>query len=167
VDQKIRRQIRDCEYFMPVISAATEARKEGYFRRRVAPRGRALAGHGGRRVVLLPITIDGTNEQGARVPDKFLTVQCCASRRPRHARAAPPRAPHSLGQPSRAHAPADGVQPPAGDRRNHGALWGAAPIAEPPPLHTPAPTEDPHVGSPPPMPPMPHVPEKGRLPATA
>src|SRR6185369_9085577 len=32
-DQKIRRQIRDCEYFMPVISATTNARKEGYFRR--------------------------------------------------------------------------------------------------------------------------------------
>src|SRR5476649_2558571 len=32
-DKKIRRQIRDCEYFMPVISATTESRKEGYFRR--------------------------------------------------------------------------------------------------------------------------------------
>src|ERR1043165_6048340 len=32
-DQKIRRQIRDCDYFMPVISSSTERRKEGYFRR--------------------------------------------------------------------------------------------------------------------------------------
>src|SRR5215475_6477571 len=32
-DQKIRRQIRECDYFMPVISAQTEARPEGYFRR--------------------------------------------------------------------------------------------------------------------------------------
>ncbi|HVS77740.1 MAG TPA: toll/interleukin-1 receptor domain-containing protein, partial [Steroidobacteraceae bacterium] len=32
-DQKIRRQIRECDYFMPVISAHTEARHEGYFRR--------------------------------------------------------------------------------------------------------------------------------------
>ena len=28
-DQKIRRQIRECDYFMPLISANTEARKEG------------------------------------------------------------------------------------------------------------------------------------------
>jgi hypothetical protein len=33
-DQKIRRQIRECDYFMPVVSARTEARHEGYFRRR-------------------------------------------------------------------------------------------------------------------------------------
>ncbi len=32
-DQKIRRQIRECDYFMPIISAQTEARPEGYFRR--------------------------------------------------------------------------------------------------------------------------------------
>src|SRR5215475_527562 len=32
-DQKIRRQIRECDFFMPVISAQTEARPEGYFRR--------------------------------------------------------------------------------------------------------------------------------------
>ena len=29
-DQKIRRQIRDCDYFMPIVSATTESRKEGY-----------------------------------------------------------------------------------------------------------------------------------------
>ena len=32
-DQKIRRQIRECDFFMPVISAQTDARPEGYFRR--------------------------------------------------------------------------------------------------------------------------------------
>ena len=32
-DQKIRKQIRECDYFMPIISARTEARLEGYFRR--------------------------------------------------------------------------------------------------------------------------------------
>src|SRR5580704_4905665 len=32
-DQKIRKQIRECDYFMPIISAQTEARHEGYFRR--------------------------------------------------------------------------------------------------------------------------------------
>src|SRR5438105_5796816 len=31
-DQRIRQQIRDCALFMPVISASTQARAEGYFR---------------------------------------------------------------------------------------------------------------------------------------
>src|SRR5215468_12578043 len=31
-DQKIRREIRDCALFIPVISANTVSRREGYFR---------------------------------------------------------------------------------------------------------------------------------------
>src|SRR5215469_13405273 len=31
-DQKIRRQIRDCALFIPVVSANTASRHEGYFR---------------------------------------------------------------------------------------------------------------------------------------
>src|SRR6202047_5326050 len=31
-DQKIRHQIRDCALFIPIISANTQARPEGYFR---------------------------------------------------------------------------------------------------------------------------------------
>src|ERR1041384_4615208 len=32
-DQKIRKQIRECALFLPVISVNTQARPEGYFRR--------------------------------------------------------------------------------------------------------------------------------------
>src|SRR3954468_13559454 len=32
-DQTIRREIRDCALFVPIISANTQARLEGYFRR--------------------------------------------------------------------------------------------------------------------------------------
>ena len=32
-DQKIRREIHDCALFIPLISAHTDARHEGYFRR--------------------------------------------------------------------------------------------------------------------------------------
>ena len=31
-DQKIRRQVKECALFMPIISASTQARAEGYFR---------------------------------------------------------------------------------------------------------------------------------------
>ena len=74
-DQKIRRQIRECTYFMPVISAQTEARREGYFRREwrlAVDRSHDMADD---VMFLLPVVIDGTSEAGARVPEKFLTVQ--------------------------------------------------------------------------------------------
>ena len=32
-DRQIRKQIQDCTLFIPVVSAHTDARKEGYFRR--------------------------------------------------------------------------------------------------------------------------------------
>src|SRR4051812_28475137 len=53
-DQKIRRQIRDCDYFMPVISATTERRKEGYFRREWRGAGRGAREKGGGAVVFFP-----------------------------------------------------------------------------------------------------------------
>jgi len=74
-DQKIRRQIRECTYFMPVISAQTEARREGYFRREwrlAVDRSHDMADD---VMFLIPVVIDGTGEGGARVPEKFLTVQ--------------------------------------------------------------------------------------------
>ncbi|MDB6164935.1 MAG: hypothetical protein JWQ83_75 [Lacunisphaera sp.] len=74
-DQKIRRQIRDCTYFMPVISAESNARHEGYFRRewRLAiERSLDMADD---VVFLLPVVVDNTTDGGARVPEKFFTVQ--------------------------------------------------------------------------------------------
>ncbi len=74
-DQKIRRQIRDCDYFMPVISATTERRKEGYFRREWRLAAERTLDMADDVMFLLPVTIDGTGEAGARVPEKFITVQ--------------------------------------------------------------------------------------------
>jgi hypothetical protein len=74
-DQKIRRQIRDCEYFMPVISASTERRSEGYFRREWRLAAERTLDMADDVLFLLPVVIDDTSDSGARVPDKFLTVQ--------------------------------------------------------------------------------------------
>jgi hypothetical protein len=74
-DAKIRQQIRTCTYFMPVISATTEARREGYFRREwrlAVERTLDLADD---VLFLAPVVIDDTPEQGARVPEKFNSVQ--------------------------------------------------------------------------------------------
>lgn len=74
-DQKIRRQIRECDYFMPVISARTEARHEGYFRREWRLAVERTLDMADDHLFLLPVVIDDTNEAQARVPEKFLTVQ--------------------------------------------------------------------------------------------
>jgi TolB-like protein len=74
-DQKIRRQIRECDYFMPVISAHTEARHEGYFRREWRLAVERTLDMADDHVFLLPVVIDNTGEGGARVPDKFRAVQ--------------------------------------------------------------------------------------------
>jgi len=74
-DQKIRRQIRECDYFMPVISAQTEARPEGYFRREWRLAVERTLDMADDHTFLLPVVIDATAEAGARVPERFLTVQ--------------------------------------------------------------------------------------------
>jgi hypothetical protein len=74
-DQKIRRQIRECDYFMPLISAQTEARPEGYFRREWRLAVERTLDMADDHTFLLPAVIDDTPESGARVPDRFLTVQ--------------------------------------------------------------------------------------------
>jgi hypothetical protein len=74
-DQKIRRQIRECDYFMPIVSARTEARLEGYFRREwrlAVERTHDMADD---HLFLLPVVIDDTDQSVARVPEKFLAVQ--------------------------------------------------------------------------------------------
>ena len=74
-DQKIRRQIKECALFVPVISATTQARGEGYFRREwheAANRTRDMAAG---LTFILPVVIDATRENEALVPDEFMRVQ--------------------------------------------------------------------------------------------
>src|SRR3954470_24641832 len=65
-DQKIRRQIRECDFFIPVISAQTEARSEGYFRREWRLAVERTLDMADDHIFLLPIVIDDTAEAGAR-----------------------------------------------------------------------------------------------------
>jgi TolB-like protein len=74
-DQKIRKQIRECDYFMPIISTRTEARHEGYFRREWRLAVERTLDMADDHLFLLPVVIDDTNEAQARVPEKFLSVQ--------------------------------------------------------------------------------------------
>jgi TolB-like protein/Flp pilus assembly protein TadD len=74
-DQKIRAQIRECTLFLPVISAHTQARLEGYFRLewRIADQRTQLMARS--RPFLLPICIDETVESNVEAPDSFTAVQ--------------------------------------------------------------------------------------------
>lgn len=74
-DASIRRQIKECALFLPIISANTESRTEGYFRLewRLAEHRSHLMAKG--RPFLLPIVIDATPDSQAHVPDAFLEVQ--------------------------------------------------------------------------------------------
>jgi hypothetical protein len=74
-DQKIRRQIRECDFFMPLVSAQTEARHEGYFRREWRLAVERTLDMADDHTFLLPIVIDDTDQAVARVPEKFLAVQ--------------------------------------------------------------------------------------------
>jgi TolB-like protein len=74
-DQKIRRQIRDCDFFMPLISAQTETRPEGYFRREWRLAVERTLDMADDHPFLLPVVIDDTIQAGARVPERFLSVQ--------------------------------------------------------------------------------------------
>ncbi len=74
-DASIRQQIKSCYLFMPMISANTQAREEGYFRREWKLAVDRTSDMAGDRAFLLPVVIDGTSDLQARVPEKFRDVQ--------------------------------------------------------------------------------------------
>src|SRR5499427_3501372 len=74
-DRQIREQIHDCRLFIALISAHTEARDEGYFRREWKLAVDRTHDMSEKKAFLLPVVIDGTAEHGAAVPQKFRDVQ--------------------------------------------------------------------------------------------
>jgi TolB-like protein/Tfp pilus assembly protein PilF len=74
-DAKIRKQIKDCALFVPIISAATQARREGYFRLEWRLAVERMQHMDDDLPFLLPVVIDDTTDAGAFVPDKFRAVQ--------------------------------------------------------------------------------------------
>ena len=74
-DQKIRVEIRDCALFVPLISAHTAARAEGYFRLEWSiadARSHMIARN---KAFIIPVCLDQTPESGADVPESFQRVQ--------------------------------------------------------------------------------------------
>lgn len=74
-DAKIKKQIRECALFLPLVSAHTEERSEGYFRREwllAVERTRDMAAG---RTFIVPVVIDDTPEAGTAVPEEFMRYQ--------------------------------------------------------------------------------------------
>jgi TolB-like protein len=74
-DQQIRRKIRDCALFIPVISTSTASRHEGYFRLEwdlADQRSHKIARN---RPFIIPVCLDATPGTGADVPESFARVQ--------------------------------------------------------------------------------------------
>lgn len=74
-DAKIRGQIKTCGLFLPIISAQTQARGEGYFRREwkvAVDRSHDMASG---RAFIVPVVIDDTAETDAEVPEEFKKFQ--------------------------------------------------------------------------------------------
>jgi hypothetical protein len=74
-DQSIRRQIKNCALFIPVISRNTYARAEGYFRlewKLAVDRSHLIMAN---KAFLLPVVVDDTGDDDEHVPDKFRELQ--------------------------------------------------------------------------------------------
>ena len=74
-DTAIRARIKTCALFLPIISANTNNRAEGYFRlewKLAVDRSHLMASN---KAFLLPIDIDEAKDTDANVPDRFREVQ--------------------------------------------------------------------------------------------
>jgi TolB-like protein/tetratricopeptide (TPR) repeat protein len=74
-DASIRRQIKACALFIPIISRYTHTRDEGYFRlewKLAVDRSHLMVAG---RPFLLPVAIDDISDQDEKVPDRFRDVQ--------------------------------------------------------------------------------------------
>lgn len=134
-DALIRRQVKSCYLFVAIISANTQAREEGYFRREwklAVDRTNDMADD---RAFLLPVVIDGTSDLEARVPEKFRDVQwthlpggeatSAFVTRVRTLVASVPAAPAAVAAPSAPHVVASALGRPS-VRRAVGALAAIA-----------------------------------------
>ena len=74
-DAQIKKHIHDCALFIPVVSAQTNARSEGYFRREWKQATRRLEDMADDVAFLVPVVIDETREPDARVPQEFFHAQ--------------------------------------------------------------------------------------------
>ena len=70
-DASIRKQIKECALFVPIISHNTQQREQGYFRlewKLAVDRSHLMADD---KAFFFPVVLDDVPEPSARVPEKF------------------------------------------------------------------------------------------------
>lgn len=131
-DQMIRQRIRECDYFMPVISGTTQRRREGYFRREWRQAAERTLDMADDVMFILPVNISEVGEATARVPEQFKNVHWtrCSDGEPNAALTelgrrilrgddAVPAAKPSVPRTVRAKAPAPQSTEPTGRKGKH------------------------------------------------
>ena len=141
-DATIRRQIKACALFIPIISHHSHDRAEGYFRlewKLAVDRSHLIAAD---KPFLVPVVIDDTRDDDSRVPDRFRELQWTPlpdGETPpafvgRIARLLAPEGPAASQQPASAGPAAQTSSPRAPARAATGwrsipALWAAVAVA--------------------------------------
>ena len=74
-DGKIKKQIRECALFLAVVSAQTQERTEGYFRREWKLAVERTHDMAAGVAFIVPVVVDTTLEANAAVPEEFMKVQ--------------------------------------------------------------------------------------------
>jgi len=74
-DLKIRRQIRECALFIPIISAQTTSRPEGYFRLEWAVADQRTQMIARNKAFIIPVCVDSTPDSVPDLPESFARVQ--------------------------------------------------------------------------------------------
>jgi len=121
-DAKIKKQIKDCALFLPIISAHTQTRVEGYFRREWKLAVERTHDMAAGVAFFTPVVIDDTLESAAVVPEEFMRYQWT-------------RLPHGIptpefvGQVKRLLEAPHSAPPVAAPTRHAATLGGAAPVA--------------------------------------
>jgi TolB-like protein/Tfp pilus assembly protein PilF len=137
-DQSIRRQIKNCALFIPVVSRHTHERAEGYFRlewKLAVDRSHLITAT---KAFLLPVVIDDSPDDDEQVPDRFRELQWTRLAGGETPPAFVERVQRLLSgeiapQEPRAHSTGSaGASPPAGrgsTRRRMGVWYGAIALA--------------------------------------
>ena len=131
-DQKIRRQIKECTLFMPVISSQSDQRGEGYFRLewKLAVERTHLLAEG--MPFLVPVVVDDTGESAASVPEQFLKSQWTrlpgGEPTPQFVEQVKRllQGPRKTAAPAKPATPAVHAAPAAGGHKSGFPLWAAA-----------------------------------------
>ncbi len=133
-DYRIRQQVRECALFIPIISAHTQQRLEGYFRLEWGLAEQRTAMMARSKPFIVPVCVDGTRDSEAEVPESFIKAQWTRLLKGETPKAFCDRIKLLLGEPAPSAGAGDALAPvtqvlPAQKRWRTSAVTGALLLA--------------------------------------